>query len=380
MLAIGAVLLARSLVALQRVDPGFERRGVLTLQTSLGDPRFASMSSAARLIEAGLSRLAQLPGVDAAAVTFMGVPLEQGGALGVHVVGRQMERQYVQAWDAISPAYFDVFRIALIRGRTFTDRDRAGSPPVAVINESMARQLWPGADPIGARILIGQGGGPAWEEGTPREIVGVVSDVRQFGLNRPPWPGMYVPLAQTADIQMRYLSQRAVPATWVVRATVEPAALSEAAQRALVETTALPAGRIRTMDDVFELATAPMARNLWLMVVFAGLAMLLAVTGVYAIAAYSVHQRTHELGVRLALGAQASQVRGMVLADNLRVALAGTALGAIAASALANLFSAFVYDVAPARGAGGSADDAQERIATAPGGYPRVAHNQSLPQ
>jgi putative ABC transport system permease protein len=346
-LVIGAVLLARSLAALQRVDPGFEPRGVLTLQTALGERRFGSTTSAVRMIETGLTGLAQLPGVESAAVTFTGVPLEQGGALGVHVVGRQMDRQYVQAWDAISPAYFNVFRITLIRGRTFTERDRAGSPPVAIINESMAGQLWPDADAIGARILIGQGGGPAFEEATPREIVGVVSDVRQFGLNRPPRPGMYVPLAQTADAQMAYLSRRGVSATWVVRARVAPAALSETAQRTLFETTGVPAGRVRTMDDVFELATAPMARNMWLMVVFAGLAMLLAVIGVYAISAHSVHQRTHELGVRLALGARASQLRRMVLWDSLRVALAGTAIGVVAAMALANFFSALVYGVTP---------------------------------
>jgi len=207
--------------------------------------------------------------------------------------------------------------------------------------------LWPGADAIGARILIGQGGGPAFEEGTPREIVGVVSDVRQFGLNRPPRPGMYVPLAQTADVQMAYLSRLSVPATWVVRTRGAPAALSDTARRSLFETTGLPAGRVRTMDEVFELATAPMTRNMWLMVVFASLAMLLAVIGVYAIAAHSVHQRTHELGVRLALGARASQLASMVLRDSLRVALAGTAIGVVAAIALANVFSAFVYSVTP---------------------------------
>jgi len=132
-------------------------------------------------------------GVEAAAISLTGIPLEQGGALSVAILGRQMDRQYVESWAAISPQYFDVFKIRLIRGRLFTDRDERGMLPVAIINEAMVRELWPNSSPFRDRILIGQGGGPAFDENVPREIVGIVANVRQQGLNRPARPGSMCP-------------------------------------------------------------------------------------------------------------------------------------------------------------------------------------------
>ena len=183
---IGAVLLMRSLVSLYRVDPGFERSHVLTMQSPWGERRLTSTAEAVRVIQQGLQRLTTLPDVEAGAVSLTGVPLEQGGALQVQIVGRPLERQFVPNWDAISPDYFDVFHIRLIRGRAFTHLDDQGRPPVAIINDAMARQLWPTGDPLQDRVWIGQGAGPAFEETVPREIIGIVGDVRQFGLNQPP--------------------------------------------------------------------------------------------------------------------------------------------------------------------------------------------------
>ena len=184
----------------------------------------------------------------------------------------------------MSPGYFEVFGIRLIRGRLFSDRDRRGAIPVTVINETMARQLWPDADPLGQRVLVGHGAGPAFEEPGPREVVGIVSDVRQLGVARPPRPGMYVPLAQMADAQMALFNRLSVPASWVVR--TQPGAVVSAAslERAVLAGTGLPAARLRTMNEVFDASTVPTAQNTWLMTTIGGLALLVAVLGVYAVA------------------------------------------------------------------------------------------------
>jgi hypothetical protein len=238
-----------------------------------------------------------------------------------------------------------VFGIRLIRGRLISDRDRRGTVPVTVINETMARQLWPGADPLGQQVLVGQGAGPAFEEPIPRQIVGIVSDVRQFGLSRPPRPGMYVPLAQMADAQMALFNRLSVPATWAVR--FRPAALVPATllERRLLAGTGLPAARARTMDEVFDASTAPTAQNTWLISAIATMSLLVAVLGVYAIAAYSVQRRAHELGVRLAVGARASDVRRMVIEDSLRIVLAGALVGVLAALALSGALAGLLFGV-----------------------------------
>ena len=190
-LVIASMLLVRSLIALHSVDPGFEKRNVVTFGTALADSRFATASSTIRVIDTGLEQLRATTGVGNAAVSFTGVPLEQGGALRAEIPGRALDRLYVDRWDAVTPGYFDVFTIPLRRGRVFDQRDRAGAPPVVIINETMARQLWFDRDPLHDRILIGRGGGPAFEEAVPREIVGVVGDVRQNGLHDSPAAGMY---------------------------------------------------------------------------------------------------------------------------------------------------------------------------------------------
>ena len=342
---IASVLLMRSLDQLQQVDPGFDRTGVWTLQTSSGDRRMASAAAAVNVFRGGLERLADLPGVQAAAVSLTGVPLAQSGALRVDVVGREREDLYIPNWDLISPGYFDVFGIRLIRGRLISDRDRRGTVPVTVINETMARQLWPGADPLGQQVLVGQGAGPAFEEPVPRQIVGIVSDVRQFGLSRPPRPGMYVPLAQMAEAQMALFNRLSVPATWAVR--LRPAALVPATllERLLVAGTGLPAARARTMDEVFDASTASTAQNTWLISAIGTMSLLVAVLGVYAIAAYSVQRRTHELGVRLAIGARAIDVRRMVIGDSLRIVLAGTLVGVLAALAFSGALAGLLFGV-----------------------------------
>ncbi len=344
-LVIASVLLIRSFARLHGVDPGFDRNNVLTMHTAFADERFATTRGTVRVVREGLRRTTALAEVEAAAVSLTGVPLQQGGALSVAVLGRQMDRQYVESWSAISEQYFTVFKIRLVRGRMFMDRDQGGMPPVAIINEAMARQLWPDGDPFRDRILIGQGGGPAFEETAPREIIGIVADVRQQGLDRSPRPGVYVPIAQIADAEMAFFNRLGLKATWAIRTRNAPQASVDAIERGLLEATGLPPAGIRTMDDVVETVTAPIALNMWLMTAFGALALLLAVIGIYAVAAYSVHQRTHELGIRLALGAESWQVRNMVVWESLRVALVGVVIGVAAAAGLVQMLRAFLFNV-----------------------------------
>jgi predicted permease len=344
-LVIASVLLIRSFANLQGVDPGFDRRNVLTMRTTFVDRRFGTTSGTLRVVRAGLQRVAVLPGVESAAISFAGVPLEQGGALSLIVVGRPLDRPFVPYWSAISPQYFDVFKIRLVRGRPFTDHDARDTPRVAIITEALARQLWPNGDPFRDSILIGQGAGAAFEEHVAREIVGIVADVRQVGLYRPPRPGVYVPIAQIPDPQMAFFHRLGFSPTWTIRTQTDPHLLADVAQRELFHATGLPAASIRTMGDVFEAATAPFALNMWLMTGFGSLALLLAVIGLYAIAAYSVQQRTHEIGVRRALGAESWQVWNMVVSESLRVTLAGVAIGMAAAAGLSRLLATFLFGI-----------------------------------
>jgi len=344
-LVIGAALLARGLISLQQVNPGFQREHVVTLQTPSGDRRLASAETALRIVDDGLQRLAAVPGVDAVAVSLTGVPLAQGSALRVDVVGRPVGEQYMTSWDLVTPQYFGALGFRLIAGRGFDERDRRATTPVAIVNETMARQLWPGESPMGRHILIGDGGGPAWDEGVTREVIGVVSDVRQFGLSRPPFPGTYVPLAQVPDAQMEWFNRRSVPATWIVRTSPMGGPSASALERELKSSTALPVAEVRTMDQVFDAATASAAQNTWLMAVLGGLSMLVAVVGVFALTLYSVQQRTHEVAVRLALGARAHQVNRLVLGRTMRFALLGIAAGVAASAGFTSLLKNALFGV-----------------------------------
>jgi hypothetical protein len=238
-----------------------------------------------------------------------------------------------------------VFKIRLIRGRVFSDRDADDTPPVAIITEALAQQLWPNVDPFRDRILIGQGAGPAFEEHVPRRIVGVVADVRQVGLYRPARPGVYVPIGQLLDHQMAFFNRIGFSPTWAIRTRTDPHLLADVAQRELLHATGLPAANIRTMDDVSEAAAAPLALNTWLMTAFGSLALLLAVIGIYAITAYAVQQRTHEIGVRRALGAESWQVWNMVVWQSMRVTLAGVAIGMAAAAGLVRVLATFLFGI-----------------------------------
>ncbi len=349
-LLIGSALLIRTAVALGRVDPGFDSGNVLTMRMSLTGPRFVESEAVEQLVRDGVERLRAVPGVVEASATCC-VPLEGGYGLPFRIVGRPADGPFNGGggWTTVSPGYFEVFKIPVKRGRTFKDYDKGGSLPVVIINEAMAKQYWPEksgpkSDPLNDRLIIGRGVMREFADEPERQIIGVVGDTRDGGLNNDPQPTMYIPQAQVPDAA-NALNVRLTPIAWVVRTRVEPQSLSGAIQEQLRQATGLPVSDVRSMDQVVSNSTSRQRFNMWLMTVFGLSALLLAAIGIYGLMAYSVEQRTQEIGIRLALGAPAARVRKMVVFQGMVLALAGVLIGVGAAFGLVRFMEAFLFGV-----------------------------------
>jgi putative ABC transport system permease protein len=347
-LLVGAALLIRTFSALRGVNPGFDARNVLTMQMSLAGARFRTAAAIDRLGREGRQRLESLPGVTAAALTCC-LPLQGGYGLPFNIEGQTTKDGPDPAgggWVSTSPGYFDVLRIPVVKGRAFTDQDSGAAPRVVIINETLAKKFFPKGDALGSRIVIGKGVGPEYEE-PPREIVGIVGDVRQDALNEPPFPIMYVPYAQVNDGVIT-LTNGIGAAQWMVRTKLPPFSLSADIQRELREASdGLPVAHIRSMQQVVGESTAQSDFYMTLLTIFAGVALLLAAIGVYGLMAYTVQQRTQEIGVRMALGASPRQMQRMVVIQGMRLALVGIALGVGSSLALSRVMSSLLYGVKP---------------------------------
>jgi predicted permease len=348
-LVIGSGLLIRTSLALNSVAPGFDSENVLTMRMSFTGPRFPTSASVEQTNEQGVARLRTVPGVQLASASCC-VPLQGGFGLPFTIVGRPLEngRPFTGggAWMTASPGYFEVFKIPLVSGRTFRETDNAAAPPVVIINEAMAKQYWKTGSPIGAHLVIGRGGMREFAAEPDREIIGVVADSRDNGLNRDPEPKMFVPQAQVPDL-VNALNQRISPMAWVIRTSVPPLTISQAVQAQLRAATGLPVADIRSMDQIVARSTARERFNMVLMTAFALSAIALAAIGIYGVMAYAVQQRTREIGVRLALGAEPGAVRRMVVLQGMRLALIGVLLGVAAAYALSRYMSTLLFGVEP---------------------------------
>ncbi|HWF92520.1 MAG TPA: ABC transporter permease [Terriglobales bacterium] len=345
-LLIGAGLLVHTFIAIRGVDPGFDASHVLTLRMSLTGRRFEKAAGVAQLSRDGVERLDALPGVESSAATCC-VPLEGGFGLPFTIVGRPTGDSNSSGgggWMTISPDYFKVFKIPLMRGRFFNDHDDEGSEGVVIINQTLARQFWPKGDPLSDHIVIGHGVGPEFEEG-PRRVVGIVGDVRESGLRNDPDPMMYIPTAQVTN-GITALNARISPIAWIVRTKVNPESLRAAISRELVSASGgLPVADVRSMDEVVVRSTARENFDMLLLTIFAGSALLLAAIGIYGLMAYSVQQRTQEIGIRMALGADKSAVRNMVVRQVMTLALIGIGIGLAAASGLVRLLASLLFRV-----------------------------------
>ena len=347
-LVVGAALLIRTSLALASVNPGFDTHHILTMRMSVAGDRYRKTAAAEQLILDGLQRISAVPGVVKASAACC-IPLEGGYGLPFIVMGRPLNDGPFHGgggWQTISPGYFDVFGVPIKRGRAFDERDTATSAPVVVINEAMAKRFWPKGDPLNERIWIGKGVMSELATETPRQIVGIVGDFRGNGLDREPGPAMYVPNAQVPDA-LNALNVRLTPIAWIVRTHGDPLALSPAIQEQLRLASGLPLADIRTMEEVVSRSTSRQRFNMLLMSVFGGAALLLAAIGVYGLMAYSVQQRTQEIGIRLALGADTGDVRKMVVFQGMRFAVLGVIAGTGAAFGLAKLMQAFLFGVEP---------------------------------
>jgi putative ABC transport system permease protein len=294
-------------------------------------------------------RIENVPGVIAAAnVPFL--PLEGGFGLGFNIVGRPLAQGEQSTggagWMYVSPSYFKVLEIPLRRGRLFNERDTASSPSVVIINEAFVKKYWPKGDPINERIEIGKGMGPDFTE-LPREVVGIVGDVKEAGLGNPAPEVMYIPLAQVKDSFME-LNNKIIPVTWVVKTAVSPLTLSTAVRKqVLAADSQLAIAHERSLDQVVSEATARQNFSMTLLSVFAGIALLLAAIGIYGMLSYAVQQRSQEIGIRMALGAQAKDVLGMVVKQGMTLAGLGIVIGLAGALALSRLLTALLFGVKP---------------------------------
>jgi predicted permease len=247
-------------------------------------------------------------------------------------------------WATVTPGYFEAFKIAAVKGRTFNDQDRAGSTPVVVINEAFAKQMWQDTNPVGRMLAIGRGGMREFADEPIRQIVGVVADSRDNGLNQDPQPKMFVPQGQIPDL-VNQLNMRIAPLIWVVRTRGEPMSMSRQIQQAIREETGLPVADVRSMGQVVASSTSRERFNTLLMSVFALSALALAAIGIYGVMAYSVQQRTREIGVRLALGAQPGAVQRMVVVQGMKLAAAGVVIGVGAAFGLSRFMASLLFGV-----------------------------------
>jgi putative ABC transport system permease protein len=330
-LLVGAGLLLRSFIGLQQTELGFEPRNLLTLTVGAPTQLYGQAAPRAEYFRKMQERLSALPGVRATAIASS-LPLDWVLNFSYAVEGRAARPGEEPQADylSISPNYFEVMRIPLVRGRGFTERDAEGAPPVALINETMARRVFPGEDPLGKRLTIDY-----MERRVALEIVGVVADTKQM-----------VGQATSMQIYDCYLQRPWLSSSFVVRTAGDPAALAPSAQKAVREVDATRAASgVKTMEQLLSESVAQPRFYAQLLTAFAGVALLLAAVGVYGVMSYTVTQRTHEIGIRIALGARGGDVIRMVVRQGMALALGGVAVGLAAAFALTRVMSSLLYDV-----------------------------------
>ena len=343
-LLVGAALLVRTAIHLQRLDPGFEPRGVVTARVALPAESYADPESARRAFEAVLENLLAQPGVRSAALSTQ-VPMGPGGGSnGLVPEGKPPGPE--SAVDArmrmVSPGYIGTMGIPLRRGRDLTHEDRAGTPRAMLVNEALARALFPGQDPMGKRVLCCESGpnDPRW-----KTIVGIVGNTRSRGPEQEADAEFFIPIGQAPDQAWSWIGRTM---SVVARADGDPLVLAPAMREALrrVDPT-LPLYRIETLESSLSNALAPARFRTVLLGALAGIGLLLALVGIYGVIAYLVTRRRGEIGVRMALGASSGDVVRMVVGQGLRPVLAGTALGALGAFAATRLLTSWLRGVSP---------------------------------
>ena len=336
-LLVGASLLVRSFLALSREDPGFATDGVLTLRLQLPAAKYDQPARVAAFHEQLIERLRALPGVQSAAAGSTLLLSRLPNSASIAIEGRPPlpgDAQNIPVpYDSVSPEFFTTLQIPLRRGRFFSHADGPDAQQVAIVNEAFVRRFYPNEDPLGRRVTFGNPGGPNTQWQT---IVGVVADTKRGGFGRDPWAEIYFPMRQAPDRRVYMFA----------RTTGDPLALVAAAQAAVwsIDRDQAIAG-IRTARELLSQQEANRWFTTLLLGLFAAVALVLAMIGIYGVIAYSTAQRTQEIGIRLALGADQRSVMRLVLAHGLRIAAAGLGLGLLAALPLTRVLSGLLYGI-----------------------------------
>jgi len=341
-LLVGAGLMIRSFQILRKVNPGFEPGGVLNVTAAIAGEKFLQPMQEVAFFDRVLERVRSLPGVESAGA-INDTPFSMNGSHQPIAVEGQpvvpMSEQPEVDVALVTAGYMSTLRIPVLRGRDFDDRDVAGHPATILISQALARQFWPGQDPIGQHITL------SFFPGVAREVVGIVGDVKIDGLDqsRPPTQ-LYFPFGQVTPAMNETFSS--FPMTLVVRTRSNPSSLVSAVSTALMEVDRdVPLTDIATMDDLVASSLSQQRFDLWLLGAFAALALVLAAIGIYSVLSYSVKRRVQEIGIRLALGASLLDVLRMVVFEGMKPALIGLGVGTAAALALGHVMSSLIYGV-----------------------------------
>jgi putative ABC transport system permease protein len=339
-LLIGAGLLLKGFFRLRSVNPGFNPQNAMTMHLQLPVARYAEIPPQTQFRRELLARLNSLPGVQAALITD--IPL--GGDYLSHSIvidGRPPvpvgAEPHVQTLSVMGD-FFRVLQIPIRAGRAFTDLDREGQPLVAVVNEEFVREFFPHENPLGTRIDWARRDPPLHKWMT---IVGVAADVKHSGLNQPVDPAVYAPFSQSDESWRRWMS--------LAIRTPRPSAglLDEVKRQVWSLDRQIPISDVQSMDDLLAVSLAQQRFNMLLLGLFAALALVLATVGIYGLMSYAVSQRTHEIGVRVAIGAQRDDVLGLVVGDGAKLAFVGIAIGVGAALFLTRLMASLLFQVTP---------------------------------
>jgi putative ABC transport system permease protein len=334
-LLVGAGLMMKSMYRLLQVNPGFRPERVLTMEIDLRTAQYSKPEASLAFWHQVLDRVRVLPGVEAAALGTV-VPLtgdHSRADVTIEGMATPEPGKYPHPdYHSVSAGYLDALTIPLLRGRNFAAADTKTAPPVALVNYTMAHRFWPNGDAIGKRLRFGH---PEWKDDFPWiTVVGVVGDTKLYGLSNPSRLELYLPYEQSPTTEM----------SLVLRSSVNPASLTSAVREAVLAIDKdQPVADVNTMTQLVNNSVATPRITLVLLGLFSALALVLAAIGTYGVIAYSVQQRTHELGIRLALGAQRRDVMRLVLAHGMKLAGIGIAIGVAAAFGLTRLMASLLF-------------------------------------
>ena len=334
-LLIGAGLLIKSFIRLQSVEPGLNSDNVLTMEIALPKHKYSTGDQRSFFYKGVIDRIEALPGIHSCGSTN-DLPLKPASGIRISLTIQGLEtvdsqEQPFANYRTVSPHYFNTLEIPLLKGRFFTDLDRFDAPPVVIINEAAASRFFPDEDPIGKRVSLGVGTEQIWSE-----IIGVVGDVRHWGLDMELAPEVYASYMQRPSSFMNL----------VIRTSIAPLSLSTTIRNEILEVDPeQPIAEVKTMNQILSDSYSSRRFTALLMSIFAGLALILAIVGIYGIVAYSITQRTREIGIRLALGAQPGDIIKLLMREMMTLVTIGMGIGLVAAFYLTRILASLLYEI-----------------------------------